>query len=332
MKKTTLLLLVLFLLLTANCLLPTVKCFSQNLVPNPSFEDTLSCPTNQGQINYASGWDNYGDSPDYFNPCTFVLDYSVPSNWGGYQQPANGSAYSAFGAYVSHIYGVNLREFIGGQLISSLSSGTKYYVSFKVSLSISSQIQANCACNNIGAMFSTIPYSWMNPAPISNNPKIYSDSLITDTIGWTRIFGSFNADSAYQYIIIGNFFNDNNTDTLIMDGSNFCYLSYYYLDDVCVSTDSLFTANYTTNMNETNVQSGFYIYPNPATDYINIQCPDLNNSFQITIYNSLGQELYSKENIKDKNFHIDIKSFDASLLFITVRTQNKFLNYKLFKL
>ena len=40
--------------------------FAQNLVPNPSFEDTLRCPNAVNQVDSAVGWIAYKGSPDYF--------------------------------------------------------------------------------------------------------------------------------------------------------------------------------------------------------------------------------------------------------------------------
>ncbi|MEO5569521.1 MAG: hypothetical protein ABIT08_07925 [Bacteroidia bacterium] len=42
---------------------------SQNLVPNPSFEDTVHCPDHGGNIDQATGWINCGITPDYYNAC-----------------------------------------------------------------------------------------------------------------------------------------------------------------------------------------------------------------------------------------------------------------------
>src|SRR5258708_7934679 len=71
--------------------------FAQNLVPNPSFEDTIQCPANpQPTIDYASHWSTYGSSSDYFNSCannnSFI--YGVPSNFSGYQNAMHGIAYA----------------------------------------------------------------------------------------------------------------------------------------------------------------------------------------------------------------------------------------------
>jgi len=141
-------------------------CFAQNLVTNWSFEQYDTCPTNQWQVKYATGWDSYGDTPDYFNSCSPIFtEFSVPNNWGGYQQAATGNAYCAFGSYAPII--PNIREVIGSQLISPLNIGMKYYVGFKVSLSISGYILSFIATDKLGALFTTTAITW--PPALLNN-------------------------------------------------------------------------------------------------------------------------------------------------------------------
>src|SRR5690606_37569128 len=51
-----------------------------SLIPNPSFEDTLCCPTSYSQMHCAATWiqASYGTS-DYFNRCGYTY---VPINEG----------------------------------------------------------------------------------------------------------------------------------------------------------------------------------------------------------------------------------------------------------
>jgi hypothetical protein len=304
-----------------------------NLVLNGSFEDTAYCVSGPTQIQAASGWVSYADSPDYFNPCTSNSDVSVPNNWGGYQQPASGNAYCALATYFSGSF-PNIREFMGSALSAPLSIGTKYFVSFKVNLSISSTIWVNCATNNIGAGFTTNPYQWStNPLAVNNNPKVYSSSIITDTLNWVQIFGSFVADSAYQYIVLGNLFDDANTDTLIIDsGTSTSCNAYYFIDDVCVSTDSSFAANYIyTAIQEEPLKDNFNIYPNPVTDYFTIDNHLLNEPYDLIIYNTLGQKLYEEKNISTDTKTINVNHFTKGLLIINIKSKNQSINYKLLK-
>ena len=302
-----------------------------NLVLNPSFEDTVSCPSAANQIDASANWNASSGSPDYMNVCCTDGLVGVPLNFGGYQQAASGYSYSAFATYVSLIS--NYRECIGGMLSSSLLIGVKYFVSFKVALSIDSSNSPNCASNKMGAMFSTVLYNAASsPAPITNNPQVYSNSIITDTLNWTRIKGSFISDSSYNYIILGNFFDDSHTNTLpITSGSG--YTAYYYCDDICVSTDSAYTYNYSyTGIKEENKQPDISIYPNPATDFINIVFAYLNEPYTIKIFDVLGREIFFKEKIINNNETISIADIKSNVLFVKILYQNKQYNYKLIKI
>jgi hypothetical protein len=59
--------------------------------------------------------------------------------------------------------------------------------------------------------------------------------VITDTANWTLVSGSFVADSAYRYIVLGNFFDDAHTDTVhFIPGPSAA--AYYLYDAICVSS------------------------------------------------------------------------------------------------
>ncbi|MEI6815793.1 MAG: hypothetical protein WCL14_04215 [Bacteroidota bacterium] len=47
--------------------------FGQNLVPNPSFENYISCPTGTIEADSCLNWHNFGNSPDYFNICAGIF-------------------------------------------------------------------------------------------------------------------------------------------------------------------------------------------------------------------------------------------------------------------
>jgi hypothetical protein len=281
-----------------------VNGYGQNLVLNPSFEDTVSCPTN-GFITNCQGWEAYSSSPDYYNSCVPSWSlYSVPNNYFGEQMAASGKAYAGIFCYVEGEidYSVD-REILGNSLITSLTISQKYYVSFKVALTLNTQnTGSSLAINKLGALFSTVPYTNSNSStipPIENFAQVYTDSIITDSTNWTSIFGSFTADSAYNYISIGNFFKVQNTDTVhIINNNPFTPNAYYYIDDICVSTDSSFCANYTfTGVEENNVLNSMSIYPNPASDIINIEFND-NEIHNVKLYNSTGQIVLNKTIIR----------------------------------
>ncbi len=300
-----------------------------NLVPNPSFEDTVHCPPGSDHMNYSTDWSSYSASPDYFNSCCTPSAFgaSVPINFGGYQQAASGNAYAGFITYWS--LAPNYREIIGGQLSTPLNIGTKYFASFKIALSLSTTCPSNYATNKIGINFSTAPFSIFNPASITNSAKVYSTTIITDTLNWTRIFGSFIADSTYDYVMLGNFFDSTHTDTLKFMNSTL-NIAYYYIDDICVSTDSAFTYNYV-GINEINENPIIIISPNPASNYISINFPELTGKFNLSVYNIYGQTLFRTENINTSHLSIDISNYPDGILILQILYKEKLFNYKFIK-
>src|ERR1051326_6943238 len=262
----------------------------QNLVVNPSFEIHTACPDNTGGDVYkATGWDTCHQSADYFNTCATFSYFHVPSNALGFQYPAYGNAYCGF---ISHDGSTFYRECIIGTLTSPLVISLKYFISFKVSCA-DSLYTCGYSTNKLGVrMSTTIQYN----VPINNTAHFYSNTVVTDTAGWTRLSGSFIADSAYQYIMIGNFFDDLNTTVTSFQSGN---IGYHYIDEVCLSTDSIYTANYVTGIDESAFPNQGNIYPNPANNVISIAGLDPNGDL-VRVFDSLGRLILSEEVRSDR--------------------------------
>ena len=149
----------------------------------------------------------------------------------------------------------------------------------------------------------------------TNSCTIYSDSIITDTLNWATINFEFLADSNYTYIYLGNFFDAQNTDTLYSTGQG----AYYYIDDVCLSTDS----NYCETILSIgqNSETNFSIYPNPSHQTLNIDVGDAHrNAYQITIkiFTVDGKCLLTKNYKKMENISFDISTFAMGNYFIEI--------------
>jgi hypothetical protein len=283
-----------------------------NFVSNPSFEDTVICPMASSQIDRAQGWWTAGDTPDYFNSCSSNYQFSTPFNLGGYQEPSTGNAYSALATYAS--FYPNAREFIISQLTTTLTTGTKYFVSFKVCLSISSSIEAYIATNKLGAKFSTNSYTWSSNPTLNNLAHVYTNSIITDSVNWTTIKGSFLADSNYKYIIIGNFFDDSNTSSFTFTNSSQSF-AYYYIDDVCVSTDSMLCA-VQTRIEKSAKNKNFLLFPNPTVGNLTIKMMNGSNIQKISVIDKYGQTILTEINYLSKQ--LDLNRFPDGLYFIKV--------------
>ncbi len=295
---------------------------AQNLVPNPSFEDMVGCPDNLDEVSMCVGWSSFGRTPDYFNSCNHSW-LGVPQNGFGYQNAANGNAYCGICTFNFPNPIPSYREFVGRTLSSPLIIGAKYFVSIKVSLADSS----NYATNNLGILFSNTQYNDTSSTPSNNISSIYSTSVIQDTSEWKIISGIFIADSSYSFIIIGNFFNDANTDTSFV-GSNFSLNSpheaYYYIDDVCVSTDSLECdlnpeGIYSTTKNEIN------IYPNPASNKIYFK-NNAQNEFDCSLINMMG-EVVGTYTVTAAN-SIDVSTIPQGIYLLQLKFRNQLIQKK----
>lgn len=230
------------------CVILTLQVESQavlNLVNNWSFEDTLRCPNNAGQVYYSKHWFNpvLAGNPDYFNSCansnTLISSSStriaVPQNDAGFQFPRTGNSFSGFATYVKSIS--SYREYIKNKLKTNTINTKSYCVTFYVSRSDSSTF----ASANIGAYFSNdsiISTSISPPYILNISPNIEELIILKDTLNWIKIENIYVANGNEYFLTIGNFRNDGGTafiqtKPLTMSPIQLNY-SYYYIDDVSV--------------------------------------------------------------------------------------------------
>jgi gliding motility-associated-like protein len=270
--------------------------FSQNIVPNPSFEDTNYCPFFLGDLTPIVEWESFGNTPDCFHTCSSST-IQVPNNSGfGYQYPRSGNSMVGIITYVweQDPGWPNYREYIGAQLLEPLEIGEKYYISFYINCAGYIPNNQHIGSNKTGVRFyENLPSTNIQP---NNFSHVYSDSIITDTVNWYKIQGSIIADNSYQYIVIGNFFNHLQTDTIIFGGDPFGGSSaYYYIDDVCVSKDSC-DCN-TCEVLPLLVPNVFTPNQDGINDYFKIN--GLQNGDKVSVFNRWGQLIFRTEDINE---------------------------------
>jgi len=205
--------------------------FSQiNLVPNPSFEMYSICPNTTAQIGYAVPWFSPlypGSTSDYYNACDLTNYASVPIQGGtNFQYARTGNAIAGIGLYDETTY----REYFEIKLFDSLVSGKTYCVSYYVNLGNF----ATWGIDGFGAYFSNDSILTATPVIILSTPQIenISGNIISDTLNWIKVSGSFTASGGEQFLTIGNFIPNN---SLHIDTLNYgSALAYYFIDDVSV--------------------------------------------------------------------------------------------------
>lgn len=241
---------------------------TQNLVSNPSFEDTVSCPTNEHQLWRTDGWYTVNQTPDYFNSCTDNADIDVPVNYFGSTIPADGNGYVGLVSYVSTT--PDFREIIGTELKQPLIPGTRYYVSACIIRPDTSI--ADCVVNKFGFKFSNtfLP----STSVVDNFSHFSTDSTFRDKNDWATIKGSFVADSAYSFLFIGNFYTDADINVSDCSTAGGYHFAYNFIDMICVSADSSklnYTCNATVGFTDEVSVNDFKISPNPFNDFISLR-------------------------------------------------------------
>jgi len=302
------------------------KLEAQNLVPNPSFEEYINCPTSFAQIDSTMYWSSFGATPEYYNSCSMSAFADVPQNYCGFQVPSSGDAYIGLVTYAGWLE--NFREFVGVQLIQPLQVGVEYFISVKV-VSADSSTEVGLFANNVGLKFTTAQFNFLNPLPISNSCQINSTSVLMDSINWVVINGSFLADSAYQFLAIGNFFDDANTDTVWMGLSTTFWseTSYIFVDDVCVSAEPA-ECDIKTGINMLSNVNDIHLFPNPATSTLHITIPTSQLIQQAIVYNAEGKVVRSFVHCSpalggasyQNAFDADVSELMDGLYFIKVLT------------
>jgi hypothetical protein len=294
------------------------KLFSQNLVPNWSFESLTFCPVGPNELYKAYPWFNSTTgSPDYFNACSNGM--YVPNNGFCFQYAKTGVAYSGIATWSG--LDINYREYLEIELLDSLVHNNSYSVSFYVSLSETIRY----SISNIGIYLSdTAIYSLVNTnfpfVPQIENP---AGNFLTDTVNWIKISGMYTAHGGEKFITIGNFRDDAHTDTLAANPSQYGY-SYYLVDDVTViDADSVQGLHEQSNIS-------FSISPNPASELLIITLPLNVSSTAFTIVNTMGVIVKQNESTTPQNeMVINIATLPRGVYFVKVKT-NKGNGFKKF--
>jgi hypothetical protein len=210
----------------------------KNYVLNGDFEQYSSCPLSNDDINVAKYWVGIDSQrvgiatciPDYCNTCADTPNRvtTVPKSDAYYQWPHSGNGMAQIVMFVNYWPYGRLRDYLQGRLVKRLTPGKSYCVTFYVCLSESSR----WAVKEISAYFDngsidTASECWRPQTRYT--PQITNQGgIISDTMHWTKIEGSFVANGTEQFITIGNF-KDNASTTKSSIPAN-PYSANYVLD------------------------------------------------------------------------------------------------------
>ena len=255
--------------------LPVAQC--QNLVPNAGFEETDTCTFGIGG-SAIHDWYSAYLTFDHMQACQpYGAVNGLPMNTFTFQEPFEGN--SCVGLFTYHTDGSSeQREWIMVPLLEPMVEGQTYYCSFRANAAFGGNAQYPTiwlANSNVGMLFTTYDRHWYvgnaYPAPL-NQAHVRYAQVLADTVGWTLVSSSFVADSAYQYLMIGNFFSNALTDTLHFADPNSVFpwypRGYSLIDAVCVSPNPA-GCDLGQGVGEASAGNPV-LFPNPAHDQLKV--------------------------------------------------------------
>jgi len=206
-----------------------------NYVTNGGFELRYSC-NQPDDIGKAIGWRSI-DSVSYGNCLYFSTCYTtVPYTGTGFQYPRGGNSFSGADALCQPTMcsTSNSRGYLRNRLKANLQVGKTYCVRFHVNVTNYSSY----GIDGYGAYFgdNTLDtITKINTPLIYLNPQIQNSNsnVITDTLNWSLITGTFTASGNEKHLVIGNFKSDAaTTKTLINPPFGPNVYSVFFVDDV----------------------------------------------------------------------------------------------------
>lgn len=213
---------------------------SQNLVPNPSFEELIRCPHSFSTTRndfMVPGWTSpTKGTPDLFHACSWG-EADVPYNWAGSSNAKTGKGYA--GIYVWMSTGSNYREYIQCEMAEPLMANVRYRISFFFKLASNSVY----TINRMGLALTTEKIEFNHDRVIDLVPtlSVEKDTALDMATGsWEEALLEYTATGGERYLTIGNFFNDKLTKHArlshrIGNNSMLATSAYYYVDDVSVT-------------------------------------------------------------------------------------------------
>lgn len=210
-----------------------------NIVPNPSFETTVSCPNGGAGWVSCANWNNVNlnvgagmwGTPDYFHPCGTGLTMP-PATFAGTCTAQSGNAFMALVCY--NVPYPDYREYLSTQLSCSMTPGNTYTVSFWITNGTG--IKSPWTIKNFGIHFSALPLTQSGWGLINVIPQCEVTSQISTTV-WTQYTFTLNPTAAWNYLTVGAFRQDALNSPLQSfpnPGGNPSVYCNYFIDNIQV--------------------------------------------------------------------------------------------------
>ncbi len=294
--------------------------FGQNLVQNPSFEDTIKRTTAVFlSISWVAankeGW-------NYFTPFNNNIDLrgGAPKNFVGFQNAKEGNSYIGIQIYfLGYNARSSVREYAQNTLSKALEKDSVYCLRLYMSMADSMIFASK---NQLGVYLSANQVSANNRLPLPYTPQIIisPDSFNTDKENWTEYNFQYTATGGERYMTVGNFNDTNSLDTLFVGGGNQFWMesSYYYLDNFYLGNCDSLPLDTPIGLVENVLEKQISVYPNPFENRVIVKSGG-NRSLDFILFNLLGKEIdINLTRISKNNYELDLGVLPKGIYYLTV--------------
>lgn len=188
-----------------------------NYVNDGGFETCLNCTQTAFPIQ-ATFWRGI-DTNKYSGILLTTSTGFVPKSSYTYQWPVGGQNFYISTLLFKPNSTQTSRGYPRNKLKQNLQSGKTYCVKFYANVSD----QSTYGADGLGAYFGDASLDTITQCskPISYlTPQIQYFGLITDTMNWVVITGTFTANGNEKYLMLGNFKSDATTNTVMINPTN----------------------------------------------------------------------------------------------------------------
>lgn len=214
------------------------KLFSQtpiaNYISNGGFEVLISNTITSGGFNLAKYWSATDTTKSgYFFCSTTPSIANAPYISTGFQYPRNGYSFALSQFYCDTCPG-NPRGYPRNRLKQMLQPSKVYCAKYHVVNTNNNRV----AIDKYGMYFGDATLDTITKCldPITYlNPQVENQSgIITDTLNWIAVSGTFVATGSEKYCLLGNFRTNAATNTLLLQPAFPFNSNDVYIDDVSV--------------------------------------------------------------------------------------------------
>lgn len=304
----------------------------QNLVPNPSFEDTI---TIQFGIKHFKNWISPSEgSPDFLSPYNRDIT-GVPKNFAGYQEPRTGNAYCGVLMYSFHTANDSkrFREYIQNRISKPLLKDSIYCLQLFVSLADSFRY---ASINKLAVYFSKdeVNSSIFFYLPYSPQIVVSTEEFISEKEEWLEFNFEYRAEGGEEYVTIGNFTDSTNIDTLQVGGGDKnnpqWQGTYYYIDDVYLGHCDSVPEDSSNSIFEHGLVSNVKVYPNPTDEFLYLE-NNSNHPLEFELYNILGKQIPTKSNQIGNRFEFMVANLPKGIYLLNVISKKERAAIKIIK-